>query len=305
VLVFAAGGHGVGGAAGHCRIHEVHVLIDCLGFHHVHGYDWMDSCCLFTPDPCTTKAHFEDEEHSRDGQEVHERYVADIDRVPVPEAPVDPAADLVHGIQMAEIRHQKTEQERLPDGEIRGSAQHQGLVDAEQQVQVRQLRQHDRGAQGKGPQGRRGGVRQLQIGGLEVVGIDGPDKGREGLDVQVEGAVRRRNGGRGRRLGHGNWSDGAVSGCADWATVRARKVTGVAGAARHWTDRRRPRQAGCASAFTCTPTARRSGASCGGAGGGGAVRRRGSAGSAASVNFRDGVWRPPGSPAVASQAWPA
>lgn len=46
-----------------------------------------------------------------------------------------------------------------------------------------------------------------------MVGVDGADKGRDGLDVEVDGPVQGRDGlGRGSfRHDQGNSSDGAVS----------------------------------------------------------------------------------------------
>lgn len=70
----------------------------------------------------------------------------------------------MYGIQMAKISYEQTEQKGFPDLEILGYAQHQGLVNAQEKVQVRQLRQHDGSAQGNRAYGCGADVSKLQIG---------------------------------------------------------------------------------------------------------------------------------------------
>lgn len=89
---------------------------------------------------------------------------------------------------MPEIRHQQPRQQGPPDPAIIRRAQHQRLVDGEEEIEVRELSEHDSGG-GWERSGGGGGVGQGEVGvGLEE-GEVGAEEGGEGLDVEEEEAV--------------------------------------------------------------------------------------------------------------------
>jgi hypothetical protein len=77
------------------------------------------------------------------GAEVHERDIAPVDGVPVPEAPVDRQAQLSNGIEVAYVPNKQAEEHRFPHTHIVGGSQNERLVEGEEEVHVGELRQRN------------------------------------------------------------------------------------------------------------------------------------------------------------------
>lgn len=105
-------------------------------------------------------AHVGEERCSHGGPEVDKGDIAPVDGIPPRKVPrqVYVQAEGLDGVQMAQVGDEQDEQDRLPDTQVGGGAQDEGLVEGEEEVQVGKLGEHDGGASGDGRQdrGRRG-----------------------------------------------------------------------------------------------------------------------------------------------------
>lgn len=97
---------------------------------------------------------------------------------------------------MPQVSNQQNSQHGAPDAQVRRGAQDEGLVEGEEEVQVRELGEgrgrggRDGGGGDDDDGGRGGGVGQGEVGVLLEVGKVGADEGRDGLEEEEEEAVR-------------------------------------------------------------------------------------------------------------------
>jgi len=137
------------------------------------------------------QADISEEGDSHRCAEIDERDVAPVNAVPAAVGPVDLGAEGIDAVEVSEIGYQQHEQHRLPHAQIRRSAEHQSLVQGEQQVQIRKLGEYDGRSAGNRRGGSRG-IRQGQVRRLVEVREVGPHEGRDGFDEEEEDAVRKR-----------------------------------------------------------------------------------------------------------------
>lgn len=92
---------------------------------------------------------------------------------------------------MTKIREQEAKEHSLPHPQVGRGSQHQGLIEREEEVQVRQLRQDYAGRERHvcWVRGRGREVRHLQVGGLLEVGEVGSCERADGLDDEEEDRV--------------------------------------------------------------------------------------------------------------------
>lgn len=127
-----------------------------------------------------------------------------VHRVPLQHVPIHLGPEASHAVQVSDVCHQQREHDRLPDSEVGGGAQHEGLVDGDEEVEVGELGEQDGGREGDGglPRGGRPEMCELQISQRAEVGEEGSGERRHGLDEQEKERVEAGEGERwGRHLG--------------------------------------------------------------------------------------------------------
>lgn len=94
---------------------------------------------------------------------------------------------------MTQVGNKQDEQDRLPDAQVRGGSQDEGLVESKEEVQIGKLGKHNRGASRDGSQNGSGGrVGQEQIISLSEVGVVCSHEGRNWLDDEEEDTIGQR-----------------------------------------------------------------------------------------------------------------
>lgn len=137
--------------------------------------------------------------HAHRGAQVNKGNVAPVYCIPARDVPVDGGAQSGNAVQVTKVGDEEAEEQGAPDAQIGGSAQDNGLIEGEQQVQICQLGKdylgangHALGACAAGWHGSRRTVRQLEIDCRVEVRVVAADEGAERLQVQEEKSVRRR-----------------------------------------------------------------------------------------------------------------